>query len=363
MTHLFEAFKLRDVAFSNRIGMPPMCQYSACDGIATDWHFVHYGSRAVGGVALMIVEATAIAPEGRISPGDLGIWDDKHVEPLSRIAGLSKSQGCVPAIQLAHAGRKGSVGLGWQEQRTLVESEGGWNTLAPSAISFGEDYACPEELDEAGIARVIKDFVAAAKRAYQAGFEALEIHAAHGYLLHQFLSPLSNRRTDAYGGSFENRTRLVREVVAAVRLAWPERLPILIRLSATDWIEGGWNIDETVELSRILKTSGVDLVDVSSAGLLPSAKIPAGPGFQTEFAAKVRREAGIPTAAVGLITSSAQADHVIRSNQADMVLIGREILRDPYWPLAAAKALGQPAPWPSQYLRAAPQGSFARPLP
>ncbi len=360
MTHLFEPLGLRDITLANRIGIPPMCQYSAHDGMAADWHFVHYGSRAVGGAALMIVEATAVTAEGRISPGDLGIWNEKHIGPLARIAAFSKAQGCVPAIQLAHAGRKASVGLGWQAQNTLSESEGGWRIVAPSPLSFGENSAVPDELDEAGIAAVIAQFVAAARRAVDAGFEAVEIHAAHGYLLHQFLSPLSNRRIDAYGGSFENRTRLVREVVGAVRTVWPERLPLLIRLSATDWVEGGWSVDETVELCRVLKELGVDLADVSSAGLLPAAKIPAGPGFQTGFAARVRREAGIKTAAVGLITSPAQADHIIRSGQADMVLLGREILRNPYWPLYAAQTLGQATVWPLQYLRAAPTGSVGR---
>ncbi len=360
MAHLFETFRLREISFANRIGIPPMCQYSAKEGVASDWHFVHYGSRAVGGAALMIMEATAIAPEGRISPGDLGIWDERHIEPLSRIADFAKGQGCVPAIQLAHAGRKASVGLGWEPQRTLSQSEGGWNTLAPSAVSFGEGYAAPEALSDAGIKNVISQFVAAARRAHDAGFSAVEIHAAHGYLLHQFLSPLSNKRQDAYGGSFENHIRLVCEVVDAVRKSWPERLPLLVRLSATDWMEGGWDIGETVALSKILKDRGVDLVDVSSGGLLPTAKIPAGPGFQCEFAARIRREAGIPTAAVGLITSASQADHVIRSQQADMVLIGREILRNPYWPLAAARELGQATGWPPQYLRAAPQGAPAR---
>ena len=360
MTHLFEPLGLRDITLANRIGIPPMCQYSAHDGMAADWHFVHYGSRAVGGAALMIVEATAVTAEGRISPGDLGIWNDKHIGPLARIAVFSKAQGCVPAIQLAHAGRKASVGLGWQAQNTLSESEGGWRIVAPSPLSFGENSAVPDELDEAGIAAVIAQFVAAARRAVDAGFEAVEIHAAHGYLLHQFLSPLSNRRIDAYGGSFENRTRLVREVVGAVRTVWPERLPLLIRLSATDWVEGGWSVEETVELCRVLKELGVDLADVSSAGLLPAAKIPAGPGFQTGFAARVRREAGIKTAAVGLITSPAQADHIIRSGQADMVLLGREILRNPYWPLYAAQTLGQATVWPLQYLRAAPTGSVGR---
>ena len=360
MTHLFEPLKLRDIVLANRIGIPPMCQYSAHDGMAADWHFVHYGSRAVGGAALMIIEATAVTPEGRISPGDLGIWDDKHIEPLARIARFAQAQGCVSAVQLAHAGRKARVGLGWQAQGTLGESEGGWPSVAPSPVSFGAGYAVPGELDAAGIRHVIARFAAGARRAREAGFQTVEIHAAHGYLLHQFLSPLSNQRKDAYGGSFENRTRLVREVVAAVRAEWPERLPLLIRLSATDWVEGGWNADETVELCRMLKGQGVDLVDVSTAGLVPAANIPAGPGFQTEFAARVRREAGVATAAVGLITLPAQADHIVRSGQADMVLLGREILRNPYWPLAAAQALGQETSWPQQYLRAAPPGSRGR---
>ena len=360
MSHLFEPLKLRDIVLINRIGIPPMCQYSARDGVAADWHFVHYGSRAVGGAALMILEATGVTPEGRISPGDLGIWDDKHIEPLARIAHFSQQQGCVVAVQLAHAGRKGSAGLGWQAQRTLNESEGGWSIVAPSAVSFGEGYAVPKELDEAGIRQVIAQFVNGARRALAAGIQIIEIHAAHGYLLHQFLSPLSNRRTDAYGGSFDNRTRLVREVVAAVRAEWPERLPLLIRLSATDWVEGGWNADETVELCRVLKGLGVDLVDVSTAGLVPTAIIPAGPGFQTEFATRVRHEAGIPTATVGLITSPEQADHIVRSGQADLVLIGREILRNPYWPLSAAQSLGQTTNWPQQYLRSAPPGSTGR---
>ncbi len=360
MTHLFEPLKLREVTLRNRIGIPPMCQYSARDGMASDWHFVHYGSRAVGGAGLMILEATAVAAAGRISPGDLGLWDDRHIEPLARIARFAQEQGCVAAVQLAHAGRKASTALGWEAQRSLSESEGGWPPMAPSAMPFGDGYAVPRELDASGIRQIVAQFKASAGRAHQAGFKAVEIHAAHGYLLHQFLSPLSNRRTDAYGGGFENRTRLVREVVAAVREAWPAQLPLQIRLSATDWMEGGWSADETVALCRELKGLGVDLVDVSSAGLVPTAKVPAGPGFQTEFAARVRREAGIATAAVGFITSPAQADHVVRSGQADMVLLGRELLRNPYWPLAAAQALGETASWPRQYLRAAPTGSTGR---
>lgn len=360
MAHLFEPLTLRSVVLSNRIGIPPMCQYSAHDGMAADWHIVHYGSRAVGGAALMIIEATAVTPEGRITPGDLGIWDDKQIEPLARIARLAREQGCVAALQLAHAGRKASTALGWQPQRTLSKSEGGWTPVAPSPVSFGEGYAVPIELDEAGIRRVIAQFTAGTRRAREAGFEVVEIHAAHGYLLHQFLSPLSNRRTDAFGGTFENRTRLVREIVAAVRSEWPERFPLLIRLSATDWVDAGWNVDETVELCRALKGLGIDLVDVSSAGLVPTAQIPAGPGFQTEFAERIRDEADIATSAVGLITSPAQADHIVRTGQADLVLLGREILRNPYWPLTAAQALGQTLAWPKQYLRAAPPGSMAR---
>ncbi len=360
MTNLFEPLKLRDITLSNRIGIPPMCQYSASDGMAANWHFVHYGSRAVGGAALMIIEATAVTPEGRITPGDLGLWEDRQLEPLARIAQFAQGQGCIAAVQLAHAGRKGSAARGWQAQRSLDASEGGWTTVAPSAVSFGEGYAVPRELDETGIRQVLAQFTAAAERAREAGLQIAEIHAAHGYLLHQFLSPLSNRRTDGYGGSFDNRTRLVREVVAAVRAKWPERLPLLIRLSATDWVDGGWNVDETIELCRTLRGLGVDLVDVSSAGLVPTAKIPTGPGFQTEFAARVRREAGVATAAVGLITSPAQADHIIRTGQADLVLLGREILRNPYWPMHAAQALGHAAIWPPQYLRAAPAGSLSR---
>lgn len=360
MAHLFDSLKLRDIVLPNRIGLPPMCQYSAHDGVAADWHFVHYGTRATGGAGLMIVEATAVTAEGRISPGDLGLWNDGQIEPLARIARFAGEHGTVAAVQLAHAGRKAGIGLGWQEQRSLRADEGGWATVAPSALSFGPGYDVPQALDEAGIRAVIDQFAAAARRARDAGFPIVEIHAAHGYLLHQFLSPLSNQRTDEWGGSFENRTRLVREVARTVRAEWPERLPLLIRLSATDWVEGGWNIEETVALCHNLKDLGIDLVDVSTAGLLPTAKIPVGPGFQTEFAERVRHEAGLPVAAVGMITSPAQADHIVRSGQADMVLLGRELLRNPYWPLAAARELGQPASWPKQYLRAAPAGSTGR---
>ena len=360
MAHLFEPLKLRDIVLSNRIGIPPMCQYSAQDGMAAEWHFVHYGSRAIGGAALMIIEATAVTPQGRISAGDLGLWDDKQIEPLARIVRFSQEQGCAAAVQLAHAGRKASIGRGWEAHKALGKEDGGWNVVAPSPIPFNDDYALPLELDVNGIRRIIAEFTKAVRRALEAGFQVLEIHAAHGYLLHQFLSPLSNHRTDTYGGSFENRTRLTREVVAAVRAEWPDRLPLLVRLSATDWADGGWNVDETVELCRALKLLGVDLIDVSSAGLVPTAKIPAGPGFQAGLAARVRNEASIATAAVGLITSPAQADHIVRTGQADMVLVGREILRNPQWPMNAAQALGQAVPWPKQYMRAAPADATLR---
>lgn len=360
MPHLFEPLQLRELTLPNRIGMSPMCQYSAHDGVAGDWHVVHYGSRATGGLGLMLVEATAVLPEGRISPGDLGLWNDAQIEPLAKIVGQARAQGVVVAAQLAHAGRKAGVGLGWEAQRSLTREEGGWPTVAPSAIAFGEGYDVPQALDEAGIRKVVDAYAAAARRARAAGFDVAEVHAAHGYLLHQFLSPLSNWRTDSYGGSFENRSRLLREVVTAVRAEWPQHLPVFVRLSATDWAEGGWDIEETVELCRVLKGLGVDLIDVSSAGLVPWAKIPAGPGFQTVFAERIRKEAGIATAAVGLITSPAQADHIVRTGQADVVLLGRELLRNPYWPLAAARELGQAVSWPLQYLRAAPPGSQGR---
>ena len=360
MAHLFAPLKLREVVLRNRIGLPSMCQYSAHDGIAGDWHYVHYCSRAVGGAALINLEATAVAPAGRISPRDLGLWNDDQIEPLARIAQFARTQRCAIGVQLAHAGRKASGGTGWQPARTLSADEGGWPVVGPSPIAFGEGYAVPQELTVAQINEIVAQFAAGARRALAAGFDVVEIHGAHGYLLHQFLSPLANRRTDAYGGSFENRTRLVREVIAAVRSEWPERLPLLLRLSATDWVDGGWTPDETVALCRELKAHGVDLINVSTGGTVPDAKIPTGPGFQTEFAERVRREADVPSAAVGLITAPAQADHIVRSGQADMVLLGREILRNPYWPLEAAHELGHAAAWPVQYLRAAPRGSVAR---
>jgi 2,4-dienoyl-CoA reductase-like NADH-dependent reductase (Old Yellow Enzyme family) len=361
MSHaLFSPFQLRSVTFANRIGVSPMCQYSSRDGFATDWHMVHLGARAQGGAGLVMLEASAVVPEGRISDGDLGIWKDEHVPALERIANFIHSQGVRAGIQLAHAGRKASMSVPFCGERLLKPEEGGWQTVAPSAVAFSPTYSVPMALDQAGIDAVVEAFRQAALRALSAGFDFVEIHGAHGYLLHQFLSPLANQRSDAYGGSFENRTRLPLAVVDAVRGAWPAHLPLLVRISATDWVEGGWNADESVELARRFREHGVDLVDCSSGGQVPSAQIPVGPGFQVQFASRIRREAGIPTAAVGLITDPAQADAIVAHGEADMVFLAREMLRDPYWPLHAAAVLGETASWPQQYLRAAPLHSPAR---
>jgi 2,4-dienoyl-CoA reductase-like NADH-dependent reductase (Old Yellow Enzyme family) len=351
--HLFSPLALRSVTLRNRIAVSPMCQYSATDGRANDWHLVHLGARAVGGAGLVLAEATAVEARGRISRADLGLWDDAQVEPLARVVRFVEAQGAASGVQLAHAGRKASVRAPWDAGGApLASGEGGWTTVAPSAIPFAEGYAPPHALEPAEIAGIVRAFAAAARRAAAAGFRAVEVHAAHGYLLHQFLSPLSNRRADAFGGSFENRTRLVREVVSAVRAEWPGDLPLLVRLSATDWAEGGWDVDQSVALARALAPLEVDLVDVSSGGLVANAKVPAGPGYQTAFAERIRREAGIATGAVGMITAPEQADHVVRSGQADLVLLARELLRDPHFPLRAARALGHDGPWPRQYLRA-----------
>jgi 2,4-dienoyl-CoA reductase-like NADH-dependent reductase (Old Yellow Enzyme family) len=352
---LFSPLPLRDVVLRNRIAVSPMCQYSAVDGVANEWHLVHLGSRAVGGAGLVCFEATAVEARGRISPADLGLWSDAQVEPLARIVRFVEAQGAVACLQLAHAGRKASVRPPWDRSGApLPPAEGGWQPVGASALPFGDGYPAPEPLSEAGVAEVVRAFAAAARRARAAGFRAVEVHAAHGYLLHQFLSPLSNRRQDRYGGSFENRTRLAREAVEAVRREWPERLPLLLRVSATDWVEGGWDPGQTVELARAVRALGVDLVDCSSGGLVPTAKVPMGPGYQTGFAERVRREAGVATGAVGMITTPEQADHVIRSGQADLVLMAREMLRDPYFPLRAAATLRAEGPWPRQYLRAKP---------
>ena len=360
MPGLFDSLTLRRVTLRNRVVVSPMCQYSSADGFASDWHFVHLGTRAVGGAGLVCVEATAVVPEGRISPEDMGLWKDDHIAPLARIVRFLHEHGAVSAIQLAHAGRKGSTKRPWDGHGMHAETEGGWRTVAPSPIQFAEDYPKPDELSTAAIANVVRAFAESARRAREAGFQVVEIHAAHGYLLHEFLSPSSNRRQDQYGGSFENRTRIVREIVTAVRGVWPERLPLFIRISASDWTEGGWDVEQSVELVRILAGLGVDLVDCSSGGNVSGVRIPLGPGYQTAFAERIRREAGVPTAAVGLITDPAQADQVIRTGQADLVVLARELLRDPYWPLQAARQLQVPVSWPAQYLRAAPPGSLAR---
>jgi 2,4-dienoyl-CoA reductase-like NADH-dependent reductase (Old Yellow Enzyme family) len=361
MPHLFDPLTIRDITFPNRVFVSPMCEYSSVDGFANDWHFVHLGSRAVGGAGLIFTEATAVTPEGRISPQDLGIYRDEHVEPLARIVRFITEQGGIAGMQLAHAGRKASTYRPWEANGMIPESKGGWkNVLAPSAIPFADNYPMPQALTDKGIKDVVTAFASAARRACEAGFRVIEIHAAHGYLIHEFLSPLSNQRTDSYGGSFENRTRILREVVSAVRKVWPERAPLFVRISATDWVEGGWDIDQSVELARQIKTLGVDLIDCSSGGNVARAKIPVGPGYQTQFAEQIRREAGILTGTVGMITSPVQAEHILATGQADVVIMAREMLRDPYWPLRAARELGQSIAWPIQYLRAAPDGAQAR---
>lgn len=358
---LFDELKIRDVRLASRIAVSPMCQYSCENGFATEWHIVHLGGRAVGGAALVIAEATAVLPEARISPQDLGIWSEAHIEPLARIAKFIHSQGSVAGIQLAHAGRKASTARPWEGGGKLTEQQGGWSDIvAPSALPFAPNYPMPNAATTDRIAAIVDAFGKATQRALDAGFRLLEIHSAHGYFLHEFLSPLSNHRADLYGGSFENRTRIVREVVARVRRFWPERLPLFIRISSTDWVEGGWDIEQAVELARSLRSLGVDLVDCSSGGNVADAKIPIGPGYQVQFAERIRRDAGILTGAVGMITEPHQADEIIRKGRADIVLLAREMLRDPYWPLHAAAELGKPISWPAQYLRAAPPGTLAR---
>jgi 2,4-dienoyl-CoA reductase-like NADH-dependent reductase (Old Yellow Enzyme family) len=353
MTALFSPFVQRGVTLRNRIVVSPMCQYSCTGGFATDWHLVHLGSRAVGGAAVVLAEATAVEARGRISPHDLGLWRDEQVEPLARVTKFIREHGAVPGVQLAHAGRKASTARPWEGGRPVPAAQGGWPVVAPSALPFAPGHPVPAALDAGDLTGIVQAFAAAAKRALAAGFELVEIHAAHGYLLHQFLSPLSNQRTDRYGGAFENRIRLLLEVTDAVRAVWPERLPLWVRVSATDWAEGGgWDLPQTLALARILKARGVDLLDCSSGGTLPHARIPWGPGFQVPFAEAVRREAGLATGAVGFITEPAQAEKVIAAGQADVVLLAREFLRDPYWPMHAARALSATINWPLQYQRA-----------
>jgi len=353
MPHLFEPFTLQSVTLRNRIGVSPMCQYSAQDGLANDWHLVHLGSRAVGGAGLIIVEATAVEARGRISPGDLGLWNDEQIEPLARVAAFIKAHGAVAGIQIAHAGRKASTQRPWEGGGPLPDGDPhGWPVVGASPLPFAEGYPVPHPLNPDEIKQVQAAFREAAGRALAAGFEWLEIHAAHGYLIHSFYSPLSNQRSDAYGGSFENRTRFLIETVREVRKTWPSRLPLTVRLSCTDWIEGGWTVSETATLAGRLKAEGVDLIDCSSGGNAPRAALPLGPGYQVPLAETVRSGANIPVAAVGLVTAPEQADEIIRNGRADLVLLGRQLLRDPYWPLHAARALKQPAPIPNQYLRA-----------
>jgi 2,4-dienoyl-CoA reductase-like NADH-dependent reductase (Old Yellow Enzyme family) len=350
---LFSPVHMRSLVLRNRVIVSPMCEYSSRDGFANDWHMVHLGSRAVGGAGAVLTEASAVTADGRISAADLGIYSDDHVEPLARIFRFIHAHGAIPGMQLAHAGRKASTAEPWTGGGPVPPAEGGWEPIwAPSAIPFREGWQVPRAMPVTEIDQVVRAFAAAARRVLEAGGQIAEIHAAHGYLLHEFLSPLSNRRDDGYGGSFDNRTRIVREVVDAVRAVWPERLPLWVRISATDWVEGGWTIDDSVALAAQLKDCGVDLIDCSSGGNVPSAQIPLGPGYQVPFAARIRREAGIMTGAVGLITESHQAEAIIRDGQADVVILARELLRNPYWPLHAAKALGAAAPVPTQYLRA-----------
>lgn len=351
---LFDTFTLRQVVLRNRIGVSPMCQYSSVDGFATDWHLVHLGSRAVGGAGLVMTEATAVSPEGRISPHDLGLYDDRHIEFLSRITRFIAEQGAAPGMQLAHAGRKASTRRPWEGGTPLTLEERGWEPVAPSALPFAPDSPLPRAMMPADMDKVIQDFRRAAHRALAAGFVWLELHMAHGYLLHSFLSPFSNLRDDGYGGSFENRIRFPTEVARAVREVWPQEKPLTVRLSCTDWVEGGWDLDQSVAFSRILKAEGFDLIDCSSGGAVPNAKIQIGPGYQVPFSARIKQEVGIATSAVGLIARAEQAEEIVAKGQADLVFLAREFLRDPYWALRHGKGMGGkrvPAT-PVQYARA-----------
>ena len=351
MTKIHEPITIKSVTIKNRIGMSPMCQYSSVNGFANDWHFVHYGTRAVGGAGLIMVEATAVTPEGRITGADLGLWSDTQIIGLQKITNFVHQHGAIAGIQIGHAGRKASHDVPSAGGKQLSVHEGGWHTVAPSAIPFEESEISPDELSKEEIDVITAQFKATALRAKQAGFKVLEIHAAHGYLVHQFYSPLSNHRTDEYGGSYENRIRLLLEITAAVQTVWPEEYPLFVRLSATDWSDGGWELKDTVELSRILHEMGVDLIDCSSGGNNPLAKIPLAPGYQVEFSGAIKRT-GILTASVGLITSPGQISEILKDEKADMIFLGRELLRNPYFPLHAALETGDEVPWPKQYTRA-----------
>lgn len=350
MTKTFQPITFKDITIKNRIGLSPMCQYSSVDGFANDWHFVHYTTRAIGGAGLIMTEATAIAPEGRISVGDLGIWSDDHISELRRLTTSIHANGAVAAIQLAHAGRKASHDLPANGAKQLSLENGGWTTLAPSAIPFAENESAPHSVDTDQIAEIAEQFKQAARRSFEAGFKIIEIHAAHGYLLHQFLSPASNKRDDNYGGSFENRIRFLLEVLTSVKEVWPTNFPIFVRLSATDWVEGAWNLEETVQLCKILQQQGVDLIDCSTGGNLPNVKIPVADGYQVPFAEAIQR-AGVPAATVGLIYTPAQITAILDSNKADMVMLGRVLLRNPYFPLQMASELNEAVDWPIQYAR------------
>jgi 2,4-dienoyl-CoA reductase-like NADH-dependent reductase (Old Yellow Enzyme family) len=352
MSQLFSPIKLRDLTIKNRVFVSPMCQYSSEDGMPTDWHLVHLGSRAVGGAGLVMQEATAVVPEGRISPGDAGIWSDAHAVAYRRITAFIDSQGAVPAIQLAHAGRKASTTRPWDGDGAVPPGEGGWQAVGPGPDAFKPGYPVPRELTTEEVRGLAGQFAAAAKRSLDAGFKVAEVHAAHGYLLHSLLSPLSNHRTDEFGGSFENRVRALLRVTEAVREVWPSEWPLFVRLSCSDWVEGGWDLPQTVALAKLLKGLGVDLIDCSSGGNVPKAMIPVGPGYQVPFAEAVRKEADIATGAVGMITEAKQAEQILVDGKADAVLIARELLRDPHWPLRAAHELGADVTWPKQYERA-----------
>ena len=360
MSLLFQPLALRGLELRNRVWVSPMCQYSAVDGLPNDWHLVHLGARALGGAGLVLTEATAVTPEGRISPRDTGLWSDAHVEAFAPITSYVRARGAASGVQLAHAGRKASVEPPWLGGAPVPAEDGGWTPVAPSAVPYDDGWLRPRALSTTELAGIVEAFAAAAGRALAAGFDVVEIHAAHGYLLHQFLSPLSNERTDEYGGGLDGRLRFPLEVVAAVRAVWPEDRPLFVRLSATDWVEGGWDLESSIELARRLRGLGVDLVDVSSGGLSPAQRLAVGPGYQLPFAAAIRREAGIATGAVGLITEPEQAESILAEEEADAVLLGRALLRDPSWPLHAAEALGDDVEWPVQYERARPRTPAAR---
>ncbi|MDQ6845693.1 MAG: NADH:flavin oxidoreductase/NADH oxidase [Bacteroidota bacterium] len=352
MPALFEPIQIRGIQLKNRITVSPMCEYSSTDGFANDWHLVHLGSRAVGGAGLIFTEATAVSPEGRITHDDLGLWKEEHIDFLKRITAFIQQQGAVPGIQLAHAGRKAGHFSPWKGGKALAENEGAWETLAPSAIAYKEGEPSPKAMSKYDIQKVINDFASATERAVKAGFKVFEIHAAHGYLINEFLSPLSNHRTDEYGGTFEDRIKLLLEIINVMRKVLPDEMPLFVRISATDWVDGGWTDDDSVALAKVLKTKGVDLIDCSSGGNSYEQKIPVRPLYQVPFSEKIKKEAGMLTAAVGLITTAGEAEVILKNNQADLIVMARQFLRDPYFPLHAAKELGVDVPWPVQYERA-----------